>query len=110
MKLPLLNNMTKTTILKTILLIFLFTVLKAVSSENAVLAITIDRHLLPEENTIQKKNQTPKEEYVRLFPNDGNCVYPGKGLLRKWPEGGPHELWRLSLIHISEPTRRTPIS
>ena len=89
--------MTKTTIFKTILLIFLFTVLKAVSSQNAVLAITNDPQLLPEKETIQKKNQTAKEEYVRLFPNDGNCVYPGKGLLRKWPEGGPHELWRLKI-------------
>ncbi|HZK92970.1 MAG TPA: PQQ-binding-like beta-propeller repeat protein [Prolixibacteraceae bacterium] len=89
--------MTKTTIFKTILLIFLFTVLKAVSLENAVLAITIDRHLLPEKETIEMKNVIPKDEYVRLFPNDGNCVYPGKGLLRKWPEVGPHELWRLKI-------------
>ena len=89
--------MTKTIIFKTILLIFLFTVLKAVSLENTILAITNNQSLLTEKKTIQKKNQTPKEEYVRLFPNDGNCVYPGKGLLHKWPEGGPHELWRLKI-------------
>src|SRR5665648_1115923 len=89
--------MTKTTIFKSILLIFLFAVLKAVTFENDVLAITIDRHLLPEKKTIEMKNLTPKDEYVRLFPNDGNCVYPGKDLLRKWPEGGPHELWRLKI-------------
>lgn len=38
-----------------------------------------------------------KEGYVRLFPNDGNCVYPGKDLLRSWPAGGPRELWRLQI-------------
>jgi outer membrane protein assembly factor BamB len=38
-----------------------------------------------------------KNEYVRLFPNDGNCVYPGKDLLRSWPVGGPRELWRLNI-------------
>lgn len=38
-----------------------------------------------------------EKEYVRLFPNDGNCVYPGKGLLRSWPESGPRELWRLRI-------------
>jgi outer membrane protein assembly factor BamB len=37
------------------------------------------------------------EDYVRLFPNDGNCVYAGKGLLRRWPDGGPRELWRLRI-------------
>ena len=89
--------MTKATVFKAILLILTFTVLKAVSLENAVLAITNDPHLLAEKVTIPKKNQTPKDEYVRLFANDGNCVYPGKGLLRKWPEGGPHELWRLKI-------------
>ena len=38
-----------------------------------------------------------KNEYVRLFPNDGNCVYPARDLLRSWPDGGPHELWRLRI-------------
>lgn len=86
--------MTKTAFLKTILLIFLFTVLKAVSLDNTILAITNNRRLLTEKKSIQKKT---KEDYVRLFPNDGNCVYPGKGLLRKWLEGGPKELWRFKI-------------
>ncbi|MBM4320924.1 MAG: hypothetical protein FJ125_13470, partial [Deltaproteobacteria bacterium] len=30
----------------------------------------------------------------RLMPADNNNVYDGAGLLRKWPEGGPRELWR----------------
>jgi outer membrane protein assembly factor BamB len=32
--------------------------------------------------------------YVRFLPNDGNNVYPASGLLRKWPDEGPKELWR----------------
>ncbi len=30
----------------------------------------------------------------RFLPNDGNCVYEAKGLLRSWPPDGPKELWR----------------
>jgi outer membrane protein assembly factor BamB len=30
----------------------------------------------------------------RFLPNDGNCVYEAKGLLRQWPSKGPKELWR----------------
>ncbi|MEI8376723.1 MAG: PQQ-binding-like beta-propeller repeat protein [Planctomycetota bacterium] len=37
------------------------------------------------------------EDYVRLFPNDGNCVYPAQGLLHRWPNGGPRELWRFRI-------------
>lgn len=33
-------------------------------------------------------------DLLRFLPNDGNSVYPAKGLLRKWPAGGPKELWR----------------
>jgi len=35
--------------------------------------------------------------YARLLPNDGNNVYPAKGLLRQWPAGGPKELWRTTI-------------
>ena len=35
--------------------------------------------------------------YVRFIPNDGNNVYPAKGLLRQWPTNGPKELWRVTL-------------
>lgn len=35
---------------------------------------------------------------VRLLPDDGNCVYKDeKGLLRRWPAGGPRELWRRTI-------------
>jgi outer membrane protein assembly factor BamB len=30
----------------------------------------------------------------RFLPNDGNNVYVATGLLRRWPPGGPRELWR----------------
>jgi outer membrane protein assembly factor BamB len=35
--------------------------------------------------------------YVRFLPNDGNNVYPARGLLRQWPAEGPKELWRANL-------------
>ena len=89
--------MTKSTIFNTILFIFLLIVLTTYSQGNAVLAIEYDRHLLHETETISEKNLTLKEQYVRLFPNDGNCVYPGKGLLHQWPADGPRELWRLKI-------------
>jgi outer membrane protein assembly factor BamB len=30
----------------------------------------------------------------RFLPNHGNSVYQARGLLRRWPPGGPRELWR----------------
>jgi outer membrane protein assembly factor BamB len=33
----------------------------------------------------------------RFLPNEGNCVYPAKGLIRQWPAGGPKELWRVEV-------------
>jgi outer membrane protein assembly factor BamB len=35
--------------------------------------------------------------YVRFLPNDGNNVYPARGLLRQWPVQGPKELWRATI-------------
>src|SRR5664279_5989714 len=40
-----------------------------------------------------------------LAVGDVRLVLPAEVL-----EGGEHRVWGLSLIHISEPTRRTPIS
>ncbi len=36
-------------------------------------------------------------DLVRFLPNDGNSVFSAAGLLRKWPEGGPKELWRVEV-------------
>lgn len=33
----------------------------------------------------------------RFLPNDGNNVYPAKNLLRRWPAGGPREVWRVDI-------------
>jgi len=33
----------------------------------------------------------------RFLPNHGNSVYHAEGLLRKWPPGGPKELWRVEV-------------
>lgn len=33
----------------------------------------------------------------RFLPNSGNSVYEAKGLLRRWPPGGPKELWRVEI-------------
>lgn len=33
-------------------------------------------------------------ELPRFLPNDGNNIYAATGLLRRWPPGGPRELWR----------------
>jgi len=33
----------------------------------------------------------------RFIPSDGNTVYNAKGFLRRWPNGGPCELWRISM-------------
>lgn len=33
-------------------------------------------------------------DLLRFLPNSGNSVYQAKGLLRRWPAGGPKELWR----------------
>ena len=33
----------------------------------------------------------------RFLPNHGNSVYDVTGLLRKWPAGGPRELWRVDV-------------
>ncbi len=38
-----------------------------------------------------------RSDLPRFLPNDGNCVYQAKGLLRKWPAGGPKELWRVEV-------------
>ena len=33
----------------------------------------------------------------RFLPNHGNSVFNATGLLRKWPSGGPKELWRVEI-------------
>jgi outer membrane protein assembly factor BamB len=33
----------------------------------------------------------------RFLPNHGNSVYHAPGLLRRWPPGGPKELWRAEI-------------
>ena len=33
----------------------------------------------------------------RFLPNNGNSVFNAAGLLRKWPSGGPKELWRVEI-------------
>ncbi len=33
----------------------------------------------------------------RFLPNNGNSVFNAKGLLRKWPPGGPKQLWRVEI-------------
>ncbi len=89
--------MTRTIILNTILFVFLLLNLTTIPQGNALIAIECDRQLLPVKEAISENNLKPKEHYVRLFPNDGNCVYPGKGLLHQWPADGPRELWRLKI-------------
>ena len=37
------------------------------------------------------------QDLERFLPNHGNCVYEARGLLRKWPAGGPKELWRIEV-------------
>jgi outer membrane protein assembly factor BamB len=36
-------------------------------------------------------------DLLRFLPNQGNCVYNAKGLLRQWPAKGPKELWRAEI-------------
>ncbi len=36
-------------------------------------------------------------DLARFLPNHGNAVYDCKGLLRRWPPGGPRELWRVEV-------------
>ena len=36
-------------------------------------------------------------DLLRFLPNDGNSVYAATGLLRRWPEGGPKELWNVEI-------------
>ncbi len=33
----------------------------------------------------------------RFLPNNGNSVFNATGLLRKWPSGGPKQLWRVEI-------------
>ena len=40
---------------------------------------------------------TANTDLSRFLPLDGNNVFNGKGLLRRWPKGGPKELWRLAV-------------
>lgn len=89
--------MTKTAFLNTVLFILLLYSLHAVSQENNNPAIAYNQFLLSGKEPGPGKNLLLKEEYVRLFPNDGNCVYQGKNLLRQWPEAGPQELWRIQI-------------
>ncbi len=37
------------------------------------------------------------QDLKRFLPNNGNSVYSATGLLRKWPAGGPKELWRVEI-------------
>ncbi len=69
----------------------MLTDLKAVSQEK----IESARNL--QSGKVNEKDLPATNEYVRLLPNNGNCVYPGKNLLRQWPQGGPRELWRLQI-------------
>lgn len=36
-------------------------------------------------------------DLFRFLPNDGNCVLPAGGLLRKWPTEGPKRLWQADI-------------
>lgn len=38
-------------------------------------------------------------DLLRFLPASGNSVYPAQGLLRRWPAGGPKELWRVEVGH-----------
>jgi outer membrane protein assembly factor BamB len=38
-----------------------------------------------------------RTDLPRFLPNDGNSVYPVKGLLRQWPAGGPKRLWQVEV-------------
>ncbi len=37
------------------------------------------------------------DDLERFLPDNGNSVYEAKGLLRRWPAGGPKELWRTAI-------------
>jgi outer membrane protein assembly factor BamB len=41
--------------------------------------------------------QAANTDLERFIPADGNNVYNGKGLLRRWPASGPKELWRVKV-------------
>lgn len=41
--------------------------------------------------------ETGNTDLPRFLPNDGNCVYSARGLLRQWPAKGPKELWRIEV-------------
>ena len=42
---------------------------------------------------------SPQTDLHRFLPNHGNSVYEVTGLLRRWPDGGPQELWRVEIGH-----------
>ncbi len=37
------------------------------------------------------------QDLPRFLPASGNSVYEAKGLLRRWPAGGPKQLWRTEI-------------
>jgi outer membrane protein assembly factor BamB len=48
-------------------------------------------------NRLVHAGEAKNTDLVRFLPNDGNSVYSASGLLRKWPPGGPKELWRVEI-------------
>jgi outer membrane protein assembly factor BamB len=41
-----------------------------------------------------RAEEAKNTDLLRFLPNHGNSVYNATGLLRRWPPGGPKELWR----------------
>lgn len=42
-------------------------------------------------------DEAANTDLKRFLPNDGNCVYSAKGLLRPWPAQGPKKLWQVEV-------------
>src|SRR5665647_3757103 len=71
--------------------------------------------LKPEED-IGMEVHEENDQFFRFEKGQGTCVIDGNeyelsdGVAVVVPAGAQHNIINLSLIHISEPTRRTPIS
>jgi outer membrane protein assembly factor BamB len=48
--------------------------------------------------TLPARAEAPANvDLARFLPSHGNSVYDATGLLRRWPSGGPKELWRVEV-------------
>jgi outer membrane protein assembly factor BamB len=64
-----------------------------------VLALSAAPSLSPLVDTISlaRAGEAENQDLNRFLPNHGNSVFSARGLLRRWPPGGPKELWRVEV-------------